>query len=350
MKIKENSYEKENVCIIGGGIGTWSCSVRGGTTDDGVTSSAKSDSAVSESSAGESGQQVVVGFTDMSSNEMSNAYKGLLENALSDLGAEMVYYSSNSSVDEQIKQLEDLVTRNVDVIFVKPVDNSGIEGGLVTVKESGIPVVFEEYDETLEDYVTCFDIAMNHYGYGQSQAENLIEQLEADPELTAHVGILWGMKGLLPAQQRRNGFVETIQPYIDEGRVIIEDEESIEGDTTKLPSIVEDWFTSHPEINTYVCPNDEMAVGVIACLDSANKSYDGIYIYGMDAAADALPYIQEGKMTASVSRNMEDEAKVVADLLVKVAKGEKVEKIVDFDITPIVVTSENVDEYIASQE
>ncbi len=320
-----------------------------------ASSSKEASAASSTSEAGEAassdkpGEGIVIGVTDMAANEMSVAYEALLQENCDRVGAEMVYYTSNSSVDEQIKQLEDLTTRGVDVIFIRPVDNNGVEGGLVTVQQAGIPLIFEEYDENLEDYVTCFDLAMNHYGYGVAQAEDLIARLEADPDLVAHCGILWGMKGLLPAQQRRDGFVETIQDYIDAGRVTIEDEQSMEGDITKLQGIVEDWFSSHPEIDTYVCPNDEMAMTVIACLDSANKSYDNIRIYGMDASAAALAYIQEGKMTATVSRNMPAEAENVINLCVKVAKGEPVDKVVDFGIIATTVTSENVDEFIASK-
>lgn len=327
------------VCVIGltacsGGSGS------GQSNDSGKVPES------SEAGGQSGGKDIVLGFADMATDEMGAIYQGLFESYAGEAGVQSVVFASDADVAKQISQIEDLITRDVDVIYIRPVDNKGIEMALSECAQAGIPVVLEPYDENVEN-VEVFVESMDNYGFGKAQADDLIQKLEADPELTVNVGYLWGMKGLVAAQDRNAGFMETIEPYVSKGRVNIIDEKSMEGDISKLQGIVEDWLVSHPEIDTYICANDAMALSVTSVLDAANKSYDGIYIYGMDGEKAAMELIKQGKMTATVVRDLDTQAKKVIDVMCKVAEGEKLEKVIDFELPVVVINKDNVGEYLS---
>lgn len=208
-------------------------------------------------STGEDGK-LVIGFCDMATDEPGVIYQNYFIEYITALGCTPVVLASDSNAEKQITQIEDMVTMGVDAIFIRPVSNDSIGVALQACADAGIPVIGENFVADTEN-VRVFVTAQSHYAYGVAQAEQMSTLLEADPDLVMNVGYLMMMQGFAPAQQRRDGFLETIQPYIDEGRVEILDVQSLEGDFSKLLSVVEDWRTSYPQMNAFVCANDDRA-------------------------------------------------------------------------------------------
>jgi inositol transport system substrate-binding protein len=107
---------------------------------------------------------------------------------------------------------------------------------------------------------------------------------------------------------------------------------------------MESWFDSGKDINVVACENDEMAIGSLMAIEEAGKLGE-ITVGGIDATLDALDYLKSGKLTVTVSPNGSGQSQAVLDNAVKVARGEKVEKTINFENE--LVTPEYADTYIA---
>src|SRR5690606_2637108 len=54
---------------------------------------------------------------------------------------EVVAAERETSIDQQIALIEDMVTRNVDAIIIAPIDSKAVAPALAQAKQAGIPVI-----------------------------------------------------------------------------------------------------------------------------------------------------------------------------------------------------------------
>jgi len=112
-------------------------------------------------------------------------------------------------------------------------------------------------------------------------------------------------------------------------------------------ALMESWLESGKNINVVACENDEMAIGALMAIEETGKLGE-ITVGGIDATPEALNYLKNGKLAVTVSQNLSGQSKEVIDIAVKVARGEKVEKTINFQNE--LVTPENADKYMVEWE
>ena len=109
---------------------------------------------------------------------------------------------------------------------------------------------------------------------------------------------------------------------------------------------MENWIQSGDQIDVVCANNDEMALGAIQALKDANL-LDNVLVGGVDATEDALAAMQAGDLEVTVFQDADGQGGGGVDAAVKLANGETVETddgVVD--IPYVLVTPENIDEYI----
>jgi inositol transport system substrate-binding protein len=107
--------------------------------------------------------------------------------------------------------------------------------------------------------------------------------------------------------------------------------------------VTEDWIQTFPKFDAIVAANDQMALGALQALKSADRA-KGVVISGIDGTPDAVKAIKEGEMAQSIFQNAKGQAKaafeVVSDL--KSGKPAPEEKLVPFES----ITKDNVQKYM----
>ena len=86
--------------------------------------------------------------------------------------------------------------------------------------------------------------------------------------------------------------------------------------------------------------NDEMAIGALQAL---GKNPNHILIAGVDGTPDALQMLKSGKMIATIFQDAKGQGEGAVDAAIKLANGEKVEKIIDVPYQ--LITKENMAEF-----
>jgi ABC-type sugar transport system substrate-binding protein len=90
--------------------------------------------------------------------------------------------------------------------------------------------------------------------------------------------------------------------------------------------------------------NDEMMLGAIEAMEANNVDASAVITVGYDAIADALDYIREGRLDATVEQYPGRQARTALRLLVENIRDGSVPDAKEIYITPVVITRENLDQ------
>ncbi len=237
----------------------------------------------------------------------------------------------------QLNQIETLLVKGVDAIFIVPVDISALKPVFKKCKEDGVKVVIGNRMPA-EELWGEFDVYTGSESIqaGILQAEWVAEAMQPEG---GKVGIIMGPLGHEAARMRTEGNKQIFAKY-DNIEIVMDAEGK--WDRAKGMQIAENWIQSGANLDAVLCNNDEMAIGALLAAEGANLADDAIIIAGVDATPDALEYLGAG-LDVTVFQNMNAQGYNGAIAAYKLAKGESVEK---WDWIPFeTVTPENMSEY-----
>lgn len=190
--------------------------------------------------------------------------------------------------EKQNEQINYLIEKKADVIFLNPVDWKKVKPGLEAARKAGIPVIVIDtpvYDEDLVDMT----IVSDNYQAGVQCARDMMAKRD-----NANI-ILLTHKNTKSGEDRIQGFLDTIKGH--EGYRVI-DSADTEGQIERSLPKVEEIVEEHDNIDVIMALNDPAAMGALAALDSKNYSRD-VLVYGVDGSPEAKKLIQEGLMTGT---------------------------------------------------
>jgi ribose transport system substrate-binding protein len=235
-------------------------------------------------------------------------------------GYELVFTNARGDTATQVSNLEDLIAQRVDAIFLAPREAKGFEGPLQAAKDAGIPVILIDREleglKAGEDYVTF--IGSNFIEEGKRAGEWLAKQTQG----RAGIVELLGTAGSSVANDRHQGFADAIKAHPDMRIIAAQD-----GNFTRAQGqkVMESLIQAHGrDITAVYTHNDEMALGAVQALRSANRSPGkDVLVVSVDGQKSALEAIQRGEMNATVECNPRF-GPVAFDTLERFKRGEKI--------------------------
>ncbi len=240
-----------------------------------------------------------------------------------EVGIELVTLDAQDSSETQATQVEDLITKHVDLIILNPVDSDAIGTSVMAANQANIPVITVTRPSNSGKVVQHLDIDNKEAG------ALVAEQLAKDLNYTGKVAVLEGIAGAPSSNDRQKGFVEKlaeVAPNIKVVTSLTANYSREEGST-----VTEDILQSNPELDAIYAHNDEMALGAVRAVDAAGRA-DKIKIYGIDAVADALAALKSGQMDATVQQQPDLQIRTAIDSALKVLKGESVDAMVNIPL------------------
>jgi ABC-type sugar transport system substrate-binding protein len=276
----------------------------------------------STASTSTGGKKIVIGFSQMENN---NPWRIAETNSMKDEAAkrsdrfELVVTDAQSQTSKQVSDVEDLVARKVDAIFLAPREFEGLTPALEAAREAKIPVFLidrEAAGTVGQDYVTF--IGSNFIEQGGRAGEWLIKQSNGKASIIE----LTGTAGSSVARDRSQGFIDAIKSH-PEMKIIA----SQTGDFSRATAqkVMENILQSKgKDITAVYAHNDEMAIGAIQALKAAqmNPGRD-VLIVSVDGEKAALEAIIRGEMNITVESNPRFGPKAF-DTLEKFLRGETI--------------------------
>jgi ribose transport system substrate-binding protein/inositol transport system substrate-binding protein len=250
---------------------------------------------------------------------------------------ELIIGDGQRSSPKETADVEAAITKGVDGIVISPNDADALAPGLQEAVDAKVPVV------TIDRRVNKVPGILGHVGAdnvkgGEAQGE-LIEKLFPNG---CTVMNLQGQSGSSPAIDRNKGLHDVLDKAKDKYKIVFEDTAGF--DRAKGLTMTESALASMkspPDV--IVCANDDMALGALEALKARNL-LGKVKLIGFDALPEALGQIKAGNMTATIEQMPGGQVKGALDTLVSfIREGKKPAQAVTL-LTPIAITSDNLNQ------
>ena len=238
--------------------------------------------------------------------------------AASEKGVELVVVDAGDDAAKQTSDIEDLVSRNVGVLIVNPVDSDAVAPAVKSAMSQGIKVIAVDRGVNGVD-VDC-QIASDNVAGARMATEYLMELVGEG----AKVAELQGVPGASATIDRGEGFHQVADKSLQVAASQTANFNRAEGMT-----VMENILQSDGTIKGVFAHNDEMALGAVEAVAASGKD---IKIVGFDATDDAQKAVKDGKMAATVAQKPDKMGETAIGTAVKIMAGETVEKSIPVEV------------------
>jgi len=269
-------------------------------------------------------------------NPMWLAVKEGAEDAAEKYGVELTVLAplKADNNEEQIRQVEDAITKQADAIVLIPSDSQGIIPAVEKANQAGIPVI--NVNTKVGGGQTETFVAVENYDAASKVAKAVAEKLSGEGKII----IIEEKAGAKSAMDLKQGAVDKIETYEN---IEIVASQSANWNRAEAMQVTQSLLQAHPDVNAIFASNDEMAMGAVEAVDQAGLT-GKIIIAGLDANRDALEAIKEGKMTLTCDKRGFEQGYVGVETAVKVLNNEPIDDRIVIDTT--IVDESNVDEFL----
>jgi len=213
------------------------------------------------------------------------------ETKAAELGAEFIVLDAQDNMEKQVRDIEDLIARNVDVLIINPYDSDAIVLSVLEANRAGIPVITVTRPSNGGDVVQHLDVK-NVFG-GKLVGVAVASSLDG----VGNVVVLEGIPGAPSANDRQSGFLDVINLF---SSINVLSSTTAHYSREEGATVMEDLLQAHQEIDAVYAHNDEMALGAVRAIEAAGRT--GIEVFGFDATPDALDAIAVGSMVATIKQ------------------------------------------------
>ncbi|MEA4876262.1 substrate-binding domain-containing protein, partial [Anaerorhabdus sp.] len=193
-----------------------------------------------------------------------------------ELGVELIVVDAGDDSAKQVNDIEDLMSKNIQVLIVNPVDSSAVAPVVGDAIAKGIKTV--SVDRGVEGQTVDVAIASDNVKGAELATEYLVELVGQGAE----VAELTGIEGSSAAIDRGKGFHN-----VADAKLNVVASQTANFNRAEGLSVMENILQANPNILGVFAHNDEMALGAIEAVNGKD-----IVIIGFDATDDALAAIK----------------------------------------------------------
>ena len=268
--------------------------------------------------------------------------------AAKELGAEVNVQNANGDVEEQKKQIEYFIKKDMDVIVIVCIDSDALADSVKDAKDAGIKVV--AYDRLINNADIDLYVSFDNEMVGTLMGQALVDNGLAGGKVV--------MIGGSPTDNNVSLVNNAFMAVMEENEVGILDITYCDGWRAELAS---DYVYANKDIisecDAIMCGNDNLASQVVSAL-SVQRLAGQIAVTGQDADLEACQRIVEGTQLMTVYKPVEKLAHRAAECSVALAEGKELSgddlatinngkyDVPYVKLEPIMVTKDNIDETI----
>ena len=236
------------------------------------------------------------------------------------LGAKVIVQSANSDDTRQVRDVEALISRGVDVLVIVPHNGAAMARAVRSANQAKIPVI--AYDRLIMNASIDYYLTFDNVKVGEAQAAYAAERFPKDRK--ARIVRIYGAPTDNNAKMFKEGQDHILAPLIASGKVeVLHEDWATDWKPEVAKKIMNAALTkSGKEIDAVIVSNDGTAGGAIQAL--AEDGLAGkVLVTGQDADLAACQRIQRGTQSMTVYKPLKNLATRAAEIAVEVAKGGK---------------------------
>lgn len=268
------------------------------------------------------------------SNEFIVSLDKSMKEKASQLGVELIVNDAQRSAETQVRQVESFLAQKVDAVILNPCEVEASSPAVEKALAAGIPIV--NVNSETRATPTAF-VGSRDEDSGRIAMEYMAKRLNGK----GNVVMMEGFMGQAAQIKRDQGARAVLAA--NPGMKLLADQTG-EWDRAKAMSLMENWIQSYgPRLDGVFAQNDEMAMGALIALEQA-KLKNKIVLVGVDAIADALQAVRDGRLDATVFQDARSQGSTAVETAVKILRKEPYEKqtFIPFQL----VTKENVVQFL----
>ncbi|MFN7026317.1 MAG: sugar ABC transporter substrate-binding protein [Pseudorhizobium sp.] len=274
----------------------------------------------------------------------------VLRNGMSDYaktqdGITLQIEDAQNDVAKQLDQINNFVASGVDAIIVNPVDTSATEAMTKAAEAAGVPLVYVNREpinvDTLPDNQAF--VASNEQESGTLETKEVCRLLSEKGKNPARIYIMMGELSNQAAVMRTQDIKDVMASGECQVELQVIGEQTANWSRDEAQDLMTNWLSTGEQFDALISNNDEMAIGAIQAMKSANISMENVIVAGVDATQDALAAMEAGDLDVTVFQDAAGQGKGAVDAALKLVKGESVDQKVYIPFQ--LVTPSNLAEY-----
>lgn len=235
--------------------------------------------------------------------------------------------AKETSIEQQIAIVRQLVADGVDAIVIAPASSTELVPVLAEAQAAGVPIVNidNRLDPDLSAKMGLVDVPFVSVDNEQG-AYLSARELVARFDTPTQVAILEGIRTADNAQQRKAG---ALRAFAENADIQVVVSETANWKIDEAYEVSRTIFATHPEIKAVFCANDMMALGVLQYLQEQGR--DDVFVAAYDALEEAKSVLSEGVLVATIDQQAALQGYKGIEIAVRLLEGEQIrgEELVD---------------------
>jgi D-xylose transport system substrate-binding protein len=289
--------------------------------------------------------KVGLSFSDFATERWKNE-DTLMRKLLEEKGYEVISQEANHDVKLQNDQIDNMVAQGIKGLIVIAEDGAAAATAVDKAAAAGVKVI--AYDRLIKTKSISAYLSFDNVEVGRQEALGVMTALGLPGSTTwtkdnpAKVVLSGGSPTDNNAVLVRQGQMEIVQPYIDEGVITIVADQWVDNwDAANAQRMMENILTAqNNQIDAVVASNDGTALGELQAL-AAQGLAGKVPISGQDATADGCNSIVKGEQTVSVYKDIRLLSPKAVDMMDALLKGEPVTGLQEYTLK--VLTGEDLE-------
>jgi inositol transport system substrate-binding protein len=209
--------------------------------------------------------------------------------------------------------LENAITNKYNMVIIQCNNAEAQRPFVQKVVDAKIPVILTNTRIPGMETVTN-SVDANPYDQGAVVARYALNKIPQN----ARVVVLLGPSGNMHTIERRRAWQQEFFAKRPDVKILAENIANYAKD--EAMKLMDDWVTTHGQIDAVIAMNDSMAAGGLESVKN-NPQYRNILAFGVDGTAEAALLIQEGRFTATSFQNAYELGRVNMVLANKIFSG-----------------------------
>lgn len=282
------------------------------------------------SGAGSTGDgQIIYGYTCMQlTNPFHIAMRDEFKKLVEADGNVLLEYDGNMDQQKQNDAIDDFISQGMQVLFLNPVDQEGVQPALEACKAAGVKVIAVDSNVADASLIESY-ISSDNFIAGQQCGEQIVKDFPNGCNITLIENPLADS-----VVQRVAG----LEAAIEGTDCKIIDRKSITTLDMVLPN-AEDILTANPDIQVFWGLNDDVSLTIQGAVESAGRQND-IKVMSVDGSPSGKTSVAEGGLYATAAQSPVGIADKAYECAVAIMKGESVDA--TYSLPTVLVTPDNV--------
>lgn len=252
-----------------------------------------------------------------------------------DAGYETDLQYAEDDIPNQLAQVENMITKGVDVLVIAAIDGTTLSNALANAKAAEIKVI--AYDRLIRDtpdvdYYATFD----NFKVGVEQANTLVAGLkERFPDTKPwNVELFGGSPDDNNAYFFYDGAMSVLQPLIDDGSVVIPSGQmgmdtvgTLRWDPATAQARMDNILSANytdKQVQAVLSPYDGLSIGILSSLKGVGYGSGDMpmpIVSGQDAEVQSVKSIRADEQYATIFKDTRELAKVTVGMVDAMLKG-----------------------------